>query len=158
MRQAIQQIENLIQYHENQLKEHLEFYKSDRFIQSTMEGATDYATKNATDIYNDLIGELRKAITILEKESKSTKTKLWKIRNKETGEFSKGGQNSDPWTKGGKTWSNIGHVKNHLRAYMWGDELRSDYPYHNAEIVEIETDYNECNAVDVDKFIEEVLK
>lgn len=84
-------------------------------------------------------------------------TKLWKIRNKETGEFSKGGHNREPyiWTKGGKTWSNIGHIKNHLRVFMHGDELRKDYPYHNAEIVEIEVDYNECGSVDVEDFIYE---
>lgn len=86
------------------------------------------------------------------------RTKLWKIRNKETGQFSKGGHNNERfiWTKGGKTWSNIGHVKNHLRTFMKGNELDRYYPYHNAEIVEIEVDYNECGTVDVDKFIEEM--
>lgn len=89
------------------------------------------------------------------------KTKLWKIRNKETGQFSKGGQSYEPyiWTKGGKTWSNIGHVKNHLRTFMDGDVLRKSYPYHNAEIVEIEVDYNECGVTSVSDFInDEMIK
>lgn len=87
------------------------------------------------------------------------KTKLWKIRNKETGEFSKGRRESELfiWTKDGRTWSSISHVKNHLRAFMYGDKLRRDCPYHNAEIVEVEVDYTECNTTDVDDFINEQL-
>jgi hypothetical protein len=160
MDNAIQQIKNLIQYHDNQLKEHIEFYKSDRFVAGSVEGATEFAIKNATKIYTDLIKELNEAISILEKQNGgSTKTKLFKIRNKETGEFSKGGHNSERfiWTKGGKTWTNIGHVKNHLRAFMYGNRLRGDYPYNNAEIVEIEVDYTECNTVNVNDFINEVM-
>lgn len=88
------------------------------------------------------------------------KTKLWKIRNKETGQFSKGGSNDERWiwTKNGKTWSNIGHVKNHIRTFMDGDKLRSNYPYHNAELVEIEVDYTECFTQDVDSFVNEWTK
>jgi hypothetical protein len=44
---------------------------------------------------------------------------MFKIRHKKTGLFSKGGSNArDIWTKGGKTWSNIGHVKSHLTLYQ----------------------------------------
>lgn len=84
------------------------------------------------------------------------KKKLWKIRNKETGQFSKGGNNNERfiWTKDGKTWSNIGHVKNHLHTWILPNgNLRHDYPYNNSEVVEIEVDYNECSTVSVDEFI-----
>lgn len=95
-------------------------------------------------------------VTIKERR-KSMKTTLWKIRNKETGKFSKGGLHygDSIWTKGGKTWSNIGHVKNHLRTYMNGDTLKPHYPYHNAEIVEIEVDYTDLATIDVTNFIDE---
>lgn len=86
------------------------------------------------------------------------KSKLFKIRNKETGEFSKGGAWSyNIWTKGGKTWTNIGHVKNHLNQFLHhynNDNER--HPYHNAEIIEVEVDYDECFAYDVDILVEEI--
>jgi hypothetical protein len=86
------------------------------------------------------------------------KTKLFKIRNKETGEFSKGGTSGwNIWTKGGKTWTNIGHVKSHLNQFLRhyiNDNER--YPYHNAEIVEVEVDYDDCFAYDVDVLVEEI--
>jgi hypothetical protein len=86
-------------------------------------------------------------------------TKSYKIRNKETGQFSRGGAyNYDIWTKGGKTWSNIGHVKSHLKQFMDGDVLMKKYPYHNAEIVEIVINYEECEKYDVDGFIEGLKK
>jgi hypothetical protein len=74
------------------------------------------------------------------------KVKAWKIRNKETGEFSKGGTSTwGIWTKGGKTWTNIGHVKSHLRSWVYpSGQLHEKYPYHNAEIIEVEIDYSDC--------------
>jgi hypothetical protein len=42
------------------------------------------------------------------------KEALYKIRDKRTGLYSTGGY-SPNWTKKGKTWTNIGHVKNHIR-------------------------------------------
>lgn len=86
------------------------------------------------------------------------KVKAWKIRNKETGEFSKGGTYARHiWTKGGKTWSNIGHVKNHMNSFIgYNGELSSDYPYHNAEIVEVEIDYEECFTYDVSVLVEDM--
>lgn len=41
---------------------------------------------------------------------------FYKIRNKNTGLFSKGGQNPR-FTKNGKTWNNLGHVKTHLNLH-----------------------------------------
>jgi hypothetical protein len=60
--------------------------------------------------------------------------KVYKIRNKETGLFSKGGSYSkDIWTKEGKSWSNIWHLKNHLNQFLdWNGNISKEYPYHNA--------------------------
>jgi hypothetical protein len=77
----------------------------------------------------------------------------YKIRNKETGQFSKGGTWS-VWTKqNGKTWNNIGALKNHLNQFLWNGELRHDYPYHNAEIVEVEIDLDDCFTYEVDELV-----
>lgn len=77
----------------------------------------------------------------------------YKIRNKETGEFSKGGTWS-VWTKrDGKTWNNIGALKNHLNQFLWNGELRHDYPYHNAEIIEVEISFEDCFTYDVGELI-----
>jgi hypothetical protein len=84
--------------------------------------------------------------------------KGYKIRNKETGEFSKGGASSwNVWTKGGKTWTNIGHVKNHLNAFLNPDgSFRRDYPYLNAEIIEVEIKYEDCLTYDVNILVGEM--
>ncbi len=42
--------------------------------------------------------------------------KVFKIKDSETGLFSTGGY-SPNWTKRGKTWSQINHVKTHLRQH-----------------------------------------
>lgn len=62
--------------------------------------------------------------------------KLYKIRHKVTGLYSKGGA-SPYWSKKGKTWSSIGHLKRHIAGVV-------DSRYHkmsdmvNWEILEIE--------------------
>lgn len=89
----------------------------------------------------------------------SKETKLYKIRNKETGLFSKGGTATwSLWTRGGKTWSNIGHVKNHIRHFLEGRKPEKGYPYHNAEIVEIIVKYEECSRYDVEVLVSELIK
>lgn len=50
--------------------------------------------------------------------------KVYKIRNKETGLFKKGGgggPNNDwaRWSKTGKSWSSLGGLKNHMRLNYW---------------------------------------
>ncbi|PGO60593.1 hypothetical protein [Priestia megaterium] len=82
------------------------------------------------------------------------KMKAYKIRNKETGEFSRGGSsNIYIWSKTGKTWANIGHVKNHLHHFLNGDEKSRRYPYNNAEIVEVVTNYEDCFTYDVEDLV-----
>jgi hypothetical protein len=68
--------------------------------------------------------------------------KIYKIRHKITGLFSRGGE-TPYWSKKGKTWNSFGHLKAHLRAV-------SDYRYNtqnikdleNWEIIEIEVTEN----------------
>lgn len=82
----------------------------------------------------------------------------YKIRSKETGMFSRGGD-SRVWTKKGKTWSTIGHLKNHLAMFISKDGTKKgDYPYNNAEVVEIKVDYNECNRYSVDNLAFDMLE
>lgn len=87
------------------------------------------------------------------------KIKHWKIRDKETGLFSKGGTRTDSylWTKNGKSWSNIGGLKNHLNQFVsYEGQLKKDYPYHNAEIVEVEVDYDDCFVIPVSDMINSI--
>lgn len=89
--------------------------------------------------------------------------KVYKIRNKETGLFSKGGtsfsEKNDIWVKEGKTWSNLGHLKNHLNLFFTSSNFKnSRYPYNNAEIIEVEISYDDCLKFDVDDLVEEILE
>lgn len=83
--------------------------------------------------------------------------KLYKIRNKETGQFSKGGVTRNIWTKGGKTWTNIGHVKSHLNQYLTSNgDMGYLYPYLHAEIVEVEVNYDDAFSYDVNILVGEM--
>jgi len=42
---------------------------------------------------------------------------IYKIRHADSGLYSTGGT-TPKWTKTGKTWNNIGHLKSHLRTYI----------------------------------------
>jgi hypothetical protein len=42
--------------------------------------------------------------------------KIYKIRHMQTGLYSAGGSYSPRWTKRGKTWNTMGHLKAHIRA------------------------------------------
>ena len=78
--------------------------------------------------------------------------KVFKIRNKETGLFSRGGTKpANIWSKEGKSWTNIGHLKNHLNQFTQGW-----HPYHNAEIVEVEINYDNCMKMDISELFDEI--
>jgi hypothetical protein len=68
--------------------------------------------------------------------------KAYKIRRKSDGLFSSGGTDPD-FNRQGKTWSCIGHLKNHLKqfySYHWqtkGGDWRLEM-YKDCEIVEYE--------------------
>lgn len=58
--------------------------------------------------------------------------KYYKIHKKGTDLYSTGGMTPD-WSKKGKVWTNIGHLKNHLHGLMNGA-----VDYRDAEIIELE--------------------
>ena len=70
--------------------------------------------------------------------------KVYKIQDA-NGLYSTGGQDPN-FTQGGKTWSNIGHVKNHLRQFIGGRQLEV---YANAKIVCIEYTEEQIENYDV---------
>lgn len=78
--------------------------------------------------------------------------KVYRIRDS-NGLYSTGGQ-SPEFTKGGKTWSNIGHVKNHLRQFS-GRNLEV---YADAEIVCVEYTEKDVESYDILDFFEQLNK
>lgn len=59
----------------------------------------------------------------------------YKIRNKKTGLFSKGGE--DPsWNTVGKVWSKLGHLRLHITSVMQYEWQRPDFD--NWEVIEYE--------------------
>lgn len=74
--------------------------------------------------------------------------KVFKIRDA-NGLFSTGGVNPD-FTKGGKVWNNIGHVKSHLRQFLGGRDLEM---YAHAEIVCIEYTEKDVETYDILNYI-----
>lgn len=81
--------------------------------------------------------------------------RVFKIRDKATGLFSRGGTNiNNLWTKEGKSWSNIGHLKNHLNQFA--SNRNSTDPYTNAEILEVEINYDTCMKMDVSEIFDEM--
>lgn len=78
------------------------------------------------------------------------KIKLYKIRHKITGLFSSGGAHPR-WTKKGKAWTNIGHIKTHFS--MIGDsQLRA--AYRDSEIVEY--DVTEAGASSMTEIFDQI--
>jgi hypothetical protein len=68
--------------------------------------------------------------------------KIYKIRHKVTGLFSKGGI-SPFWSKKGKTWNTFGHLKRHLRAvFEYRHNTQNVKDLENWEIIEIEVTEN----------------
>jgi hypothetical protein len=74
--------------------------------------------------------------------------KFYKIRNKRTGLFSTGGVWPN-WSRLGRTFNTIGHVRQHLSSYNCGNRMKETY--ENAEIVELETVENW--TIEVDRFV-----
>ncbi|MDR6779510.1 hypothetical protein J2W98_003790 [Paenibacillus peoriae] len=58
------------------------------------------------------------------------------------------------WNKEGKSWSNIGHLKNHLNQFT--NRWTNTDPYTNAEIVEVEINYDTCMKMDVSVLFDEI--
>jgi hypothetical protein len=82
--------------------------------------------------------------------------KIYKIINKETGLFSKGGKYVR-WTKNGKVWTKLSHLKNHLGLFMNCDGIfMRNNPYENAEVVEFQIKYEETQRFDVMNLMNEL--
>jgi len=71
----------------------------------------------------------------------------YKIRDKSNGLFSQGG--SYGWTKKGKVWKEVGHLRNHLNHS--GDR----YDRLDVELVEYEVTEREVSSSNFHEFIEE---
>lgn len=84
--------------------------------------------------------------------------KVYKIRD-ENGLYSTGGT-SPEFNKSGKTWNNIGHVKNHLRQFFDRTNYRKSRSelYDNAEIIAIEISESELEKQPVQDMIIEMLE
>lgn len=80
--------------------------------------------------------------------------KVYRIRDKD-GRYSSGGQDPD-FTKAGKTWANIGHVKNHIRQFM--GRYRISEIYDNAEIVEIEVEERDLKTLSINEMMIDMLE
>lgn len=72
--------------------------------------------------------------------------KVYKIQSKTTGLFSTGGT-SPRFSRIGKTWSNIGHLKTHLLQFSTLPEEYSD-----CEIIELEYKPIEGSRIDIREF------
>jgi len=79
--------------------------------------------------------------------------KVFRIRDK-NGLYSTGGQTPN-FTKGGKTWSNIGHVKSHLRQFIGSRNLDV---YADAEIVCVEYTEKDVEKYDALDFLADLNK
>lgn len=80
--------------------------------------------------------------------------KVYRIRDKD-GRYSSGGKDPD-FTKAGKTWANIGHVKNHIRQFM--GRHRISEIYNDAEIVEIEVEEKDLKTMSINDVMIEMLE
>lgn len=68
--------------------------------------------------------------------AKSQDNRLFKIRHRDTGLYSTGGQ-WPSWTRAGKTWSNLGTLRSHLAQHL-GDKHRRGTDMSAWQVVEIE--------------------
>ena len=78
-----------------------------------------------------------------DKDKKQQKT--YKIRNKKTGQFSTGG-NAGGWSKKGKAWTGISHLKCHL--------IQNQRKYHDIAEVVVMTENTRFDIEDIDKYSE----
>lgn len=71
--------------------------------------------------------------------------KIYKIRRKSDGLFSTGGV-SPSWSKTGKTWNQIGHLKNHLNQF----KDRYDYDFETKKHIRVDKIpkyYSDCEII-----------
>jgi len=121
-------------------------------------------TKTTRKIWNKLINEHFEKMTQLDDLLNGTNdfTKkvdealfCFKIRNKKTKKYSKGGSINGPWlwNNQGKTWNQINHVKSHFSHLF----KTSENAYDDAELV-ILKEVRAVDLDDIDKVKDEVKK
>lgn len=83
--------------------------------------------------------------------------KLYKIRNRATGLWSSGGMNPR-WTKKGKTWATMAHVKSHLRNFEdnYGTYAYRRQSINDWDIVEFEIQELQGNIIPAIDFINHI--
>ena len=79
--------------------------------------------------------------------------KIFKIRDTETGLFSMGGS-CPRWSKKGKTWTNIGHVKTHIRGLNKFYIKNVDH----WEVIEYELVETSVSTVSVQSIVDEITR
>ncbi len=80
---------------------------------------------------------------------------VYKLRDTETGRYSSGGYNPT-WTKRGKTWNNLGSIKNHIRTWCNGSYGTLRMAPDSWEIVEIIIKEEDASTWPVNDYINEV--
>lgn len=80
---------------------------------------------------------------------------VYKIRDKNTGKFSTGGE-MPRWNVKGKVWNRKSHIASHM-LQLTGRYCRENMAfYRNAEIVEYEVKTIECNILLIDQFVDDI--
>jgi hypothetical protein len=106
----------------------------------------------ARDIWSDLMNmgyqRMHDVESVLNQRRVDDSFRAYKIRDKKTGLYSKGGAEGGKflWSKKGKTWNQVNHLKAHLTQM---EKLNPALPdYVNAEVVEL----GERRSVDLNDF------
>lgn len=84
--------------------------------------------------------------------------KIYKIRHMQTGLYSAGGSYSPRWTKRGKTWNTLGHLKSHIRNLAQSKQAIVIRDSCYWEIVEIEVTENATRLCTGDVMFEEAVE
>lgn len=77
---------------------------------------------------------------------------IYRVRSKKTGLYSKGGT-WPSFTKAGKIWKNIGHLRNHFN--VLDAHGRKIYKDHDVEIIEVEIKEEVVCSTSFDEFLQE---
>ena len=118
-----------------------------REILSRILGTLEIEISDIEEVRPELIMECERIL----REFKEDGQKVFKIRNRDSGSYSKGGWYS--FNNSGKVWTNIGHLKNHLfQRYVAGFPNKNNTIPKNWEIVKftlVESDEEPINAYDI---------
>jgi hypothetical protein len=79
---------------------------------------------------------------------------IYRIRNKQLGLYSKGGA-FPSWSKKGKIWKNIGHLKVHLKNVMARGSYRS---FDNWIVESYEVKETQVSAIPAEHYFNEILR